>query len=65
MHKIIKRLKVTATFPGGREVKGFTSSYPGGQGYDGTFHIWTESGETHLINTHLAETVTFEPTYEN
>ncbi len=65
MGKIIERIDVTATFPGGREVKGSTRFYPGGQGFDGVFQIWTDEGESHLINTRLAESVHFVPTYES
>ncbi len=64
--KILKILAVEATFPGGRVVKGFSRSYPGGQG-DGILHIFEEEGaeESHLINIHLAESVKLTPTFKD
>ncbi|WP_447881035.1 hypothetical protein [Serratia fonticola] len=64
--KILKILAVEATFPGGRVVKGFSRSYPGGQG-DGILHIFEKEGaeESHLINIHLAESVKLTPTFES
>lgn len=64
--KKLKILAVEATFPGGRVVKGFSRSYPGGQG-DGILQIFEQEGaeESHLINIHLAESVKLTPTFEN
>ena len=67
MGKIIKRIDVTAIFPGGREVKGFIRSFPNGQQCEAVLQVWTgeDEGDSHLINTRLAESVHFVPTYEN
>lgn len=64
--KILKILAVEATFPGGRVVKGFSRSYPGGQSGD-IFQIWEKEGaeESHLINIHLAESIKLTPTFES
>lgn len=64
--KILKILAVEATFPGGRVVKGFSRSYPGGQS-DGILHIFEKEGaeESYLINIHLAESIKLMPTFES
>lgn len=64
--KILKILAVEAVFPGGRVVKGFSRSYPSWQG-DGILHIFEEegSGESHLVNIHLAESVKLTPTFKD
>lgn len=55
--KIIKRVDVKATFPGGRVVTGCTDCLP--QSTDTPFQIWlsSESGKSVIINPLMAETV--------
>lgn len=61
---IIKQVKVTATFPNGRVVNGFTNAI-GGR-LDEPFQVWLHIGSAKsvIINTKFAETVELEIEYE-
>ena len=64
MRKIIKRIDVTAIFPGGRVVRGVTRYPP--EFTDRPFQIWFEDGGAGsvIINPQLAETVETKVEYE-
>lgn len=63
-NEIIKCVHVTATFPGGRVVKGFTSCPP--IKTNEIFQIWLhdKKGESVLVNPSLSETVELSFEYE-
>lgn len=62
--KIIKRVNVKATFPGGRVIAGFAPCHP--QRTEQPFQIWLREGSADcvLVNPSLAETVEISFEYE-
>lgn len=62
--EIIKRVRIKATFPGGRVVEGFTRQHP--ERTDEPFQIWKSESKADsiLVNPLFAETVEINFEYE-
>ena len=62
--KILKKVDIEVVFPDGRVINGFAQCYPEST-KQVLFQLWDNNGkDSHLVNLHLAESISLRPTFE-